>query len=245
MHVLTRPVRSARPLGTLTRARPAIWALALILVTSACSGDATGPGVENEKETVDLAPEIVSLNVAEESTVYLRGVLAASVTDPEDNVTSVVVDWGDGETVTISSAFDDISRTHDYAEHGSYTVVVSALDAGGNQVSRESALTLANAPGACLDVKLVGVCGQVHPNFQGADIVLSALDNELYTFSLSTTKNNVEIFVPVAGFVGQAKVVADANFSKTKGDSSVRLRVFACTLFSICTSEVSDKRWTW
>jgi hypothetical protein len=212
-------------------------------MTTACSSDATGPG--NEEETVDLAPEIASLNVAEESTVHLRGVLTTSVTDPEDNVTSVVVDWGDGETVTVSSGFGQISRTHDYAEDGAYTVVVSALDAGGNQVSRESELTLKKAPGACLDVKLIGVCAQVHPNYQGVDIEISALNNEVHSFSLSTTKNKVEFLVPVAGVVGQAKVVADANFSKTKGQSWFRIRVYACALFLICTSEVSDERWTW
>lgn len=162
MQVVTRPVRSARPLGTLTRARPAIWALALILVTSACSGDATGPGVENEKQTVDLAPEIASLNVAEESTVYLRGVLAASVTDPEDNVTSVVVDWGDGETVTISSAFDDISRTHDYAEHG------RAARRGGTGARRPAGGPGPGAPGRGVGLSCNGWIDLLRPTDKAA-----------------------------------------------------------------------------
>lgn len=235
------PARSVRALDAVPRAIVAISALALLIMTTACSSDATGPGVED----VDLPPEIASLNVAEEPTVYLRGVLTTSVTDAQDNVTSVVVDWGDGQTVTVSSGFDQISRTHDYARDGAYTVVVSALDASGNQVRRESVLTLKPAPGACLDVKLIGVCAQVHPNFQGADIRVSALNNELYSYSLSTTNNRVEYLVPVAGLVGQAKLVADASFSKTKGSSWVRIRVYACTLVVICTSEVSDERWTW
>lgn len=235
------PVRSVH---AVSRALFTISALALLLVTAACS-DLTGPGDDDEEEIVDLAPEIASFKIDEASTVYLRGVLTASVTDPEDNVTSVVVDWGDGETVTISSGFDDISRTHDYPEDGDYTVTVSALDAAGNQVDDESELTLQGAPGGCLDIKLVGGCVQVHPNFEGVDVVISALDNEIRSYTLSTTKNKVEFFVPVAGVIGQAKIVADANFSKTKGKSSVRLRVFACALFSICTDEVSDKKWTW
>ena len=236
--------RSARSFDAVPKALVPISALALLLVATACSSDATGPEVEDEEEIVDLAPEIASFKVSEASTVYLRGVLEASVTDPEDNVTGVVVDWGDGETVTISSNFDDISRTHDYDEHGDYTVTVSALDAGGNQVEDESELTLEDPPGLCLDIKVFGVCGQVHPNYRGVDVSISALGNELETLSLSTTKNHVDLILP--GGAGDARIVVDANFSKTKGKSSVRFRTYLCTFFgSVCTSELVDKKWTW
>jgi hypothetical protein len=235
------PTRFVRALGAGLEALVLIPALALLVMTTACSSDATGPGGED----IDRPPEIASLNVTEESTVYLRGVLTASVTDPENNVTSVVVDWGDGQTVTVTSGFDEISRTHDYARDGAYTVAVSALDAGGNQIHRESALTLTAAPGACLDIKIVGICAQVHPNFEGVDIDISALNNVLQSYSLSTTENSLEFFVPVALLVGQAKVVAESSFSKTKGSSWVRVRVYGCAFFMICTSEVADERWYW
>ncbi len=54
----------------------------------------------------------------------------------------------------------------------------------------------------------------------------------------------MDLVLPGAG--GEARIVVDANFSKTKGKSSVRYRTYLCTFFgTVCTSEVIDKTWTW
>ena len=56
---------------------------------------------------------------SEEATATLN----ASVSGP---VSKVDIDWGDGQTDSVSENFDAISQTHEYAEDGDYTVTLSA-----------------------------------------------------------------------------------------------------------------------
>lgn len=56
----------------------------------------------------------------------------ASVSDEDDNLDNVTIEWGDGSADTvISSGFASIDVDHTYADSGEYTITVTALDEDG------------------------------------------------------------------------------------------------------------------
>ncbi|MEZ4415923.1 MAG: PKD domain-containing protein [Gemmatimonadota bacterium] len=222
--------------------RPAL-ALAITLVAAACDKSATGVDPEPVAPT---APTVATMAVTGSGTVYLRATLAANVTDVDGDIADVTIDWGDGTTFTVANGFDAIKLDHDFPAAGkTYTVTLTARDAGNLRTTSTKSLKIDPAPRACFDVKVIGVCYQTHPNYKGADLVFTAFDNKITSITLSTTKNDIETFVPVAGIVGQAKVRLTAGFSGSRGKSSIRLRVYSCTLFTICSSEIYDKTLKW
>jgi PKD domain len=242
-----------RPLGSAPRGRPRsastgdapsfLAALTAVFVLAGCSGsDATGPELTSQP---DQAPQIAGLSVTKAGDVYLRGSLSAAVSDPEGKMQEVVIDWGDGSSLTVTSDFGAVSKTHDYKAAGTYPVVVTATDAAGNRATGTGSLKLDPVPHACIDVKIVGACLDVHPDFQGVDIDIRVLDNSIYKFNLSTTKSRVEVILPVGGVLGQVKVVAMSSFSMKKNASYVRFQIFGCTLFAICTNALDDQKFTW
>ncbi len=77
------------------------------------------------------------------SSTSLTGTLTASVTDEDGEVTSVTIEWGDGDESTVTGDFANISTTHRYGDKGSYTVRLTAVDdrAGSAAESREVSVT--------------------------------------------------------------------------------------------------------
>jgi hypothetical protein len=219
-------------------------------VLGGCGGsDATGP----EVPLVDEQPTISGIAVKADGQVYLRAGLTASAADPEGKLSDVIVDWGDQKTTTLTSGFDDISRTHDYDEAGKYTVVVTATDAGGNRVTAQSSIEFEEVPQPCIDIKIVGACLKVHPNYKGADVELKFLDVKVTSFTISTTKNKLEFQTPMPVPSGKlippvwpaGRVIAEANFSKEKNKSYVRIRVLGCISLTKCEATVFDERLKW
>jgi PKD domain len=214
-------------------------ALAAAIGSAGCKGsDATAPKAAQP-------PAIASLAVAKVGDVFLRASLTADVTDPDRDITTAVVDWGDNSTTTLTTGFAAIARVHDYSQTGTYTVTLTALDAAGNRVSSNGSVRLDPAPHGCFDVQLVGVCYTTHPDYLGADLSISVLGTVVQQYNLSTTKNRIEAFVPVGGLLGQVKLVFAANFSRTKGASYVQLDEFGCTLFAICTNSLATQKIPW
>ncbi len=214
-------------------------ALPAALLLGGCdAGSPTEPAM-------DLDPTIASLKVAKVGDVYLRGSLRASVTDPEGKLANVIIDWGDGSTFTVTADFDAISKTHDYTKDGKYSVVVTATDAAGNRVASDGSLALDPVPHACADIKVLSACFNVHPDYKGADVEIQVFGNTLHKYNLSTTKNRVEVILPVGGIVAQAKVIMTSNFSKTKGKSWLKVDVRGCTLIAVCGGSIGSKKFTW
>jgi hypothetical protein len=218
-------------------------AAAAVLLSSGACTDADPTAIE---EVGNAPPAIASFSVTKVGDVYLRVALKASVTDAEGDITNLIVDWGDGTSFTVVSGFAAVDIIHDYARaDATYAITLVAADNGNNRTSRKESIRLDKAPGACLDIKLVGVCFQTHPDYKGADLTLKAFDNTVASASLSNSRNRVETFVPVAGIAAQAKVVLTANFSPAKGRSWVRARIYGCTLFTICTTQLADQTLPW
>jgi PKD domain len=236
--------RSAHDSTRSTRtSRTALAALALLALGACAKSDATGPGMAPAEDKV---PAISGLSVEKAGDVYLRGNLSVAASDPEGAMQQVVIDWGDGETATVTSDFGSISRSHDYTKAGTYNVTVTAIDAAGNKATADGSVKLDPLPHACIDVfKVVGACLDVHPDFEGVDIDIKVLDNSIYTATLSTSKSRIEAPIPVGGVLGQVKVALSSSFSKSKGNSYVRFQVYGCTLFLICTEALADKKFTW
>jgi len=77
-------------------------------------------------------PPIIDIS---SSTDNLTATISGPITDSDGTVEEVTIDWGDGNTTTISSGFDSINESHIYASSGSYTVKVSATDSKGATAS--------------------------------------------------------------------------------------------------------------
>lgn len=213
---------------------------ALLLGGCDAGSNLTEPVIDN-----DADPAISSLKVAKVGDIYLRGSLKAAASDPEGELDNVVIDWGDGSTLTVTADFDAISKTHDYDRDGKYDVTVTATDLAGNRVSSRGSLSLDPVPHACADIKVVGACFNVHPDYKGADVEIKVVGNTVHKYNLSTTKNRIEVILPIAGIVGQAKVIMTSRFSRTKGKSWLKVDVKGCTLLSVCTNSLGSKRFTW
>jgi len=228
--------------------RAAVAVLTLLSASACGTSDSTGPDLTEE---ADLQPTISGLAVTPDAKVYLRTSLKGKAEDPEGRMGTVVIDWGDQSTVTVTSDFDAISKTHDYAKSGTYTVVVTATDVGGNRVTDQATVKLDELPQPCLDIKLVSGCLKIHPDYKGVTVEVGVLGITVDAFTLSTTDNHVEIPIPAPVPAGgilpypMGKLAVDATFSKTKGKSFVRFRLLGCLYFTNCPGTAVDKRLTW
>ena len=214
---------------------------ALLILAGCNAGDSTGP----EMPAPDADPSIASLKVAKVGDTYLRGSVKANVSDPEGKLDNVVIDWGDNLTTTVTSGFDALSKTHDYAKDGSYTVTITATDMAGNRVTSKGSLALDPVPHACADIKVVGACFNVHPDYKGVEVEIKVFDNTVHKYSLSTTRSRVEVLLPIGGVWAQGKVILTSNFSRTKGKSYLNVDLHGCTLLAICGGTIGEKRFTW
>lgn len=112
---------------------------------------AEGESARTETETpvkVDNKPPLIqdfsvtsSLSVA---------TLTASVSDADGDVADVVVDWGDGQTDTLTSGFENIELEHSYSSFGIYSVTLTAKDTNGGEATKTTDLELSDFPTAGL-----------------------------------------------------------------------------------------------
>ena len=72
--------------------------------------------------------------------------LTASVTDSDGSIESVVIDWGDGETDTVSSNFTSINLSHTYAAFNTYNFSISAVDNAAGVTTQTEALEVTAFP---------------------------------------------------------------------------------------------------
>jgi len=234
---LSRP-RRGRPFNCV----PLLACLAFI--AGGCGSDSTGPGDPSPVQA-EVAPEVTGLRVTKSSTTYLQASVTASVTDSNNNVGNVVVNWGDGQTFTVTSQFDAISVSHDYARDAAYTVTVTATDLAGNKTTGTGRLTLDPVPGGCFDVYVLKLCAQIQPDYRGIEMSVSSLNIVLKSFTLNTTSPGLTTIIPVGGLVGQLKVEVTSSISRTKGRSYVTVNVYGCTLILICSDALGSKTFTW
>ena len=94
---------------------------AISLFASACS-----PSDAAERST---APRVDDLRVVVGGA---GATVVADVSDDDDDLASVVIEWGDGVEQTVESGFPGLRVDHAYTVVGAYTVIVQALDDAGN-----------------------------------------------------------------------------------------------------------------
>ncbi len=75
--------------------------------------------------TPNEAPSIDSFSVSIEGLSVSANL---SVSDPDGNLKSVDIEWGDGSTDTFTQGFSNLTKTHTYSAPGLYTVLVTATD---------------------------------------------------------------------------------------------------------------------
>src|SRR5207237_6733117 len=76
-----------------------------------------------------LAQPTCTLNVSPGSGVAPLGVTASGLcTSPENNITQVFLDWGDGTKTFVNPGF---TVTHKFSSSGSFNVVLTAFDSFG------------------------------------------------------------------------------------------------------------------
>ena len=87
-----------------------------------------------------FAQPTCTLNVNPTSGVAPLNVTAAGLcTSPENNITDVFLDWGDGTIVPVNRGFYE---AHTYASSGTFKVVVTAFDANGLSGSASQTVTV-------------------------------------------------------------------------------------------------------
>lgn len=107
------------------------------------TGTATGQVVVSGN-----SPPSCTLTVSPSSgTAPLTVTANGTCTDPDNDITSTSINWGDGSTTQGSSG------THTYGSPGTFTVTITATDSVGNQGSASQVVTVTaaqNAPPSCV-----------------------------------------------------------------------------------------------
>lgn len=250
-HGLATPHQRRRPLRS-----TAVAVLALLSVAG-CGGSG-GAGGDGPTAPGNHPPTLASLSVTSSSTTYLRADLAASASDPDRNLSHVVIAWGDSTTTDFTSGLDALAATHDYATGGSYAVTATAYDDAGNQVTRDTSFQFAAPPSACDTVVaalyVLAICEKVQSNFDGTDITASQ-GHTADTVSVMTSHGSYDFLIalthldpgiPWQGPPWTLLLTASGTFSRTKGKSSVIVTVFDCDQFVICNTGPGEvKAFSW
>ena len=192
---------------------------------------------------VDTTPRINSFDVERVLDQADKVSLFANVSDPNNDLKSVVIRWGDGSSEEITSNFSSIGLTHSYSEVGkTYTIELEAEDLLAAKVKDTRQVGIASIARSCQKITEIEFCYDVQPDLLTAKVSLKAFNNTLFEETLSVDNPSVEFFVPVAGNIGQAKVKLTGDFSASGGENSVRIQVFACAFGLICTGEIANER---
>jgi hypothetical protein len=96
----------------------------VVLILAACGG--ADPDAESS-----AGPAVPVLEVVVAGEV---ATLVANLVDPDGGLDTVVVDWGDGTSDTVTSGFPTLRLDHPYTEDGEFTIVLEGRDAAGESV---------------------------------------------------------------------------------------------------------------
>jgi PKD repeat protein len=124
-----------------------------VLLTGTDAGGLTGTASQSITVSTNLPPTC-TLSVAPTSGVAPLPVTATgSCTDPENDIKSTVLDWGDSTTTPAASG------THTYTASGTFQVTVTATDSAGGKGTAHQTVTIFGA-GTC-SLQVTPASGQV------------------------------------------------------------------------------------
>lgn len=177
-----------------------------VLALGACQSDATGP---SEPEVpVNQAPVVQSISVADDG--YRKARLTGSVSDPEGDIASAVIDWGDGKTTNVSGDFGNISVQHRYDRAQDYTVTLTVTDGEGLFAQRSSSMSLKVPDPFCLDfLKIVGACVNGSKDLTHFEIEVRVLNKVVYFEEIKT--GDGELRIPFGLGIGAMTVEFDMD----------------------------------
>lgn len=104
------------------------WLLAVLALTTASCSRSTAA---DETTTTVAAIAIDDMEIVDDGAG--TATLVGNVSGP---VASLTIEWGDGSTVTVTEGFPGVRESHRYADDGSYSVIVAALDGRGATTNR-------------------------------------------------------------------------------------------------------------
>jgi len=197
---------------------------------------------------VDTKPKIDSLEVKRVLDQASQVTLAARVSDPNGDLQSVTIRWGDGTSEQITSNFQSIQLSHNYTElDKTYTVELEAADLLLGKAIDSVQVGVSSIAPSCQEITVgIEFCYDVLPDLLTANVSLKAFDNTVYEDTLSINNPSIDFFVPVISGIGQAKVKLTGEFSASGGENAVRVQVFACVsvplLDPLCTGEIANER---
>jgi PKD repeat protein len=115
-----------------------------VVLTATDSGGLTGSASHNVKVTqTQNVPPTCALTVSPKNgSPPLLVMATGNCSDPENDIVSIVLNWGDGTTV------NGASGSHTYSLLGNYTVTLTATDSAGGIGTATQTVTLANGQNA-------------------------------------------------------------------------------------------------
>jgi hypothetical protein len=203
------------PRGRSDHARIAPPALSVVLaagvaLVTACSGSSPtspspgptpGPG-----PITNLAPTISTMTVSQSA--YRTGRVSAAASDPDGQVASGTVDWGDGTTTTLNGP-TSVSSTHRYARAQAYSVTLRVLDDAGASAALTRSVSITVPPEACIGIEIIEVCATTTADFRNANIAAKAGDIVLARATISEGTPSVSL--PLASGFGRLTVSHNFN----------------------------------
>lgn len=168
-------------------------ALLGVLALGACdAASPSGPEVPEPDVPANLAPVVQSVSVADDG--YRKARLRGSVSDPEGDIASAVIDWGDGKTTNVTGSFSNISVQHRYDRAQDFTVTLTVTDGEGVSSERSSSISIQVPDPACLDLlKIVGACINVTKDLRNFELEVRVFNKVVYSEEIKDGKGDVRI----------------------------------------------------
>ena len=124
---------------------------------------------------------------------YRSARLTANVSDPDGQVTMLVINWGDGKQDTVTSGFGSIARTHEYGDAQAFSVALMATDNLGLTSQNTRSVTITVPPEKCVGVRIVDICGRVTSDFSRMNVSLKAVDTVITSFTVNEGTPTISI----------------------------------------------------
>lgn len=193
-----------------TRSLPVLLTtLTVSAALAACSADSTGPS--GPSEPANEAPVVQEIAVADDG--YRKARLTGAVSDPENDIASVTIDWGDGKTTEVTEGFADISVQHRYDRAQDFTVTLTVVDGEGVTVDRSASISIQVPDPACLDFfKVIGACIEITRDLRNFNLDVKVLNKTVYKSEIKDGKGALRI--PLAGGFGFLVIGFDMDIGK-------------------------------
>jgi hypothetical protein len=171
-------------------ASPVIFLVSLGLIVSGCGSD--------DPLQPNLEPIIANWVLEQDG--FRSATLTADIHDPDGEVKSILVDWGDGKNETVEVA-SSISCTHTFGDKPeTYTVAITVTDDEGLTVQQTKSVEIKLPPERCVGFKgIANFCAQFTDSFSVLRIWVEMLGEEVEVCSLGTGSNSCTLNnIPVA-----------------------------------------------